>query len=129
MQIYKKGLRVQILLFGIFVFMGLNIILNYYLLEDYPWISFLGFPLLIAAFVFGIIMYRSKDQSVSIITPKEVKTIKYLMYGYFLIYLVRLVIASNETMNQEIVSLISGIALMVIALIGIYIQIKIYKDK
>jgi hypothetical protein len=129
MQIYKKGLRVQILLFGIFVFMGLNIILNYYLLEDYPWISFLGFPLLIAAFVFGIIMYRSKDQSVSIITPKEVKTIKYLMYGYFLIYLVRLVIASNETINQEIVSLISGIALMAIALVGIYIQMKIYKDK
>jgi hypothetical protein len=129
MQIYKKGLRVQILLFGIFVFMGLNIILNHYLLADFPWISFLGFPLLIAAFVFGIIMYRSKDQSVSIITPKEVKTIKYLMYGYFLIYLARLVIAGNQTVNQEIISLVSGIALMLIATVGIYIQVKIYKDK
>lgn len=129
MQIYKKGLRVQILLFGIFVYMGLNVILTHYLATDYPWITLIGFPLLIVAFVFGIMMYKSKDQSVSIITPKEVKTIKYLMYGYFAIYLIRLVIASNDTINQEVVSLVSGILLMLIALVGIYIQVKIYKDK
>ena len=129
MQIYKKGLRVQILLFGVFVFMGANIILNHYFLEQYPWISYLGFPILILTFAIGILMYRSKDQSVAVITPKEVKTIKYLMYGYFLIYLVRLVIGNNPELNLEIINLSAGILLMLIALVGIYIQLKIYKEK
>ncbi len=129
MQIYRKGLKVQMLLFGVFGFMGIHVVLTHFYQETYPWLMYLGLIVLVVSFFIGLMIYRSKDQSVSVITPKEVKTIKYLMYGYFVIYLIRLLLTNRIEFNQDIVQIASGALLVLIALYGILVQYKIYQHK
>jgi hypothetical protein len=129
MQIYRKGLRVQMLLFGVFAFMGLHVILTHLYEKDFPWLMYAGLVVLVLTFVIGLLMYRSKDQSVAIITAPEVKKIKYLMYGYFIVYLFRLVLTNRVDMNQDLIQIVAGVLLIGIAIFGIIVQYRIYQHK
>lgn len=128
MNVYRKSLIVQLLLFIVFIIMGGYTILEFYFRADYPWIGYilLGFLLLVAGL--GFYLFRREDKSVCIITEKEMLMIRYLLYGYFLVYVIEMILPSLiKTINQEIVTLVSGILLIMMALLGTVIQLNILK--
>lgn len=130
MNVYRKSLIVQLLLFIVFIIMGGYIILEYYLRADYPWIGYilLGFLVLVAGL--GFYIFKRQDQSVCVITEKEMLTLRYLLYGYFFVYVIEMILPSLiKTINQEVLTIVSGVLLMLIAITGSVIQFNILKIK
>jgi len=129
MQIYRKGLIVQLLLFIVFFIMGLNVVIGYFFGEEAPWLSFFVMGILILFGVGGFIYYRSNDQRVHIITQKELNLIKYLLYIFFFVYLVYIFLQGAAWMDQQFLSITTSIALMGIASYGIFTLLKILEIK
>ncbi|MBN2268159.1 MAG: hypothetical protein V3569_01585 [Acholeplasmataceae bacterium] len=129
MSLLRKSLMVQFILFIVFFFMGGNVILSVYLRDQMPWLSYLILGLLVLGIVLGFLVYRSKDTRIVKITADEVNWLKYLLYGYFLVYIINMFASSFAPNSQLLVAVITGILLMVIAGIGIIIQIRILRIK
>lgn len=129
MNVYRKSLFIQFLLFIVFIIMGANLIIMHYLRDSMPWLSFIFFGLLVFFGIFGFIYYRKKDQRICVITPKEMNTIKTLLYVYFGIYLLNMILSGMTWINQEVLAILSGIALMGVASYGTFMQYKILKIK
>ena len=127
MNVYRKSLVVQIMLFMIFFIIGANVIINYYLRESMPWIAYVVVVLLVAFGVLGFVIYRKPDDRVSVITPKEMKTIRYMLYGYFFVYIMQMILASLGTIDLAILNITVGVILMLIALYGMFLQYRIIK--
>lgn len=128
MNVFRKSLIVQLLLFIVFIIMGGYTILEFYLRKDYPWIGYvlLGFLVLVGAL--GFYIFRKEDKSVCVITEKEMLMIRYLLYGYFFIYVIQMILPSLiKTINQEILTLVAGVLLITTATIGTFIQLNILK--
>lgn len=128
MNVYRKSLIVQLLLFIVFIIMGGYTIIEFYFRAEYPWIGYilLGFLLLVAGI--GFYLFKREDKSVCVITEKEMLWIRYLLYGYFFIYVLEMILPSLiKTINQEIVTLVSGVLLIATAIIGTVIQLNILK--
>lgn len=129
MNVHRKSLMVQIILFIVFFIIGANIIVNYYLGESVPWIGYVVIALLVGFGVLGFRIYRKPDTRIAVVTQKEMNVIRYLLYGYFGVYILHFILSAMDTINLEIFSIAIGSTLMVIALIGIYLQYRIIKIK
>jgi hypothetical protein len=128
MNVYRKNLIVQLLLFIIFIVMGAYTIVEFYLRADYPWIGFILLGLLLSVGVYGFYLYRKPDQRVCIITEKEMLYLRYLLYGYFIVYVIDMILPSIiQTINQGILTLITGILLILIAMAGTIIQLRVLR--
>jgi len=116
----------------IFFIIGANVIINHYLRESMPWIAYVIVALLVGFGVLGFIIYRRPDDRVSVVTPKEMKMIRYMLYGYFFIYILQMILSSIYNGNVEVLTILNisvGIVLMSIALYGMFIQYRIVKTK
>ncbi len=129
MNVLRKSLVVQTLVFVLFFFMGIYIILEYYLQDQFDWIGFVLLGLFVVFGVIGFLLYRKKDNRISVITEKELKTIKYLVYGYFGIYILEILLSGVENLNKELLAILTGVLLMIIAATGFIIQYRILKIK
>lgn len=129
MNVLRKSLVVQTLVFVLFFFMGIYIILEYYLQDQFDWIGFVLLGLFVVFGVIGFLLYRKKDNRISVITEKELKTIKYLVYGYFGIYILEILLSGVENLNKELLAIVTGVLLMIIAATGFFIQYRILKIK
>lgn len=132
MNVYRKSLVVQVMLFGIFFLIGGNVILNYYLGASMPWLSYVIIALLVTVGVLGFIIYRKPDTRVSVVTPKEMSLLRYLLYGYFFIYIVQMILSGVQVVQENyltLLNLVTGSILMIIALYGGYVLYKILKIK
>ncbi|MDY0294276.1 MAG: hypothetical protein RBQ71_00540 [Acholeplasmataceae bacterium] len=130
MNVYRKSLLVQLMLFLVFIVMGGYTILEFYYRQEYPWIGYILLGFLLAVGGLGFYLFKKKDQTVCVITEKEMLVIKYLLYGYFLVYVLEMILPSIiKTINLEILTLVSGISLILIALVGTVIQLRILKHK
>lgn len=130
MNVFRKSLIVQLLLFVVFIIMGGYTILEFYLRADYPWIGYilLGFLLLVGAL--GFYIFRKEDKSICVITEKEMLMIRYLLYGYFFIYVLEMILPSLiKSVNQEILTIVAGILLVIIASVGTFIQLNVLKSR
>ena len=106
-------------------------IITFYLSELIPWIGYVLIAVLVGLGVIGFRIYRKKDETISIVTQQEMKTVRYLLYGYFIVYILQLILSSIQSMEAylEIINLATGSILMLIALYGGYMQYKIIKIK
>lgn len=129
MNVYRKSLVIQLLLFIVFFIMGANIIVGAYLGETMGWINYVLLGVLIAFAVFGFILYKKEDLRIVLMTPKEMNLIRYLLYGYFFVYIVQMILPSIITVDPKLLSLITGIILMGIASYGINMQLRLLKQK
>ena len=129
MKVYRKSLVIQLLLFVVFFLMGAYVMVEFYLLSDNRWLGIVLLAVLLTFGVIGFIIYKKSDQSVSIITEKEMKMIKYLLYGYFAVYILEIFLSSVRSINQEFLAITTSVILMSIAVYGIWIQYKILKIK
>ena len=129
MSLPRKSLMVQFILFIVFFFMGGNVILSAYLGDQLPWLSYVILALLVIGIAIGFIVYRSKDTRIVKITEKEVLWLKYLLYGYFMVYIVNMFASSFAPESMMIIGIITGIILMLVAGVGIIIQLRILRIK
>ena len=129
MKVYRKSLIIQLMLFMVFFIMGAYVIAEFYLLSSHRWLGFVLLGVLLGFGIFGFYFYKKGNQDVSVITEKEMKTIKYLLYGYFGVYILEIFLSSVKSINQEFLAIATGIILMAIAIYGIFIQYRILKIK
>ncbi|PKK98573.1 MAG: hypothetical protein CVV57_06480 [Tenericutes bacterium HGW-Tenericutes-2] len=130
MNVYRKSLVIQLLLFIVFFIMGANLIVGAYLGATMGWINYVLLGVLIAFAVFGFVLYKKEDPRIVVMTPKEMNLIKYLLYGYFFVYIVHMILPSIlTTVDQKMLSLVVGIILMGIASYGVNMQLRLLKQK
>ena len=129
MNVYRKSLMIQFLLFIVFFVMGAFVIAEHFLSESLPWIGFVLLAFLVIFGVYGIMLYKKEDLRVSVITQKELKTLKYLLYAYFAVYILEVFLSTNENIDQELKAIGIGAVLMGIALTGAIIQYRILRVK
>lgn len=129
MKMLRKHLMVQFILFIVFFMMGANIIVGQLLGEQMPWLTYVILGLLFAGVILGFFVYRGKDTSFVTITEKEVAWLKYALYTYFIVYIVNMLASSIVPSARLIVGVVAGALLMVIAAVGIVIQIRIIRIK
>lgn len=129
MNLERKNLVVQLVLFCVFLLMGLNILLGVFLIDKIPWFSYVMLILLVIGVVFGFMYYRKNDDRTVVVTEQELNTLKYLLYGYFIVYIIQMFLPSLLIDQTRIISIISSILLMIIATIGIVIQANILRVK
>lgn len=129
MNVYRKSLVIQFLLFIVFFIMGANVIVNHYFRESLPWLGYVLLGLLVAFGVFGFMLYKKEDTRVSVITQKELTLIRYLLYGYFFVYILQMVLSSVESIDKALLNISVGVILMSVSLVGAVIQYKILKVK
>lgn len=129
MNVYRKSLMIQFLLFTVFFVMGAFVILEHFLSESLPWIGIALLVFLIIFGIYGFMLYKKEDQRVSVITQKELKTLKYLLYGYFAVYVLEVFLSNSDSIDKDLLSIGIGIVLMGIACVGGFIQYRILKVK
>lgn len=132
MNVYRKSLVVQLMLFGVFFLIGANVILTHYLSETLPWLTYVIISLLVLGGVLGFIIYRRPDTRISVVTPKEMSMLRYLLYGYFFFYILQMILSSVQVIKDNYLDLLNvgtGSILMLIALYGGYTLYKILKIK
>jgi len=128
MNVYRKSLVIQLLLFVMFYIMGVYVIADVYLSDTYEWIVYVVFGSLVVLGIAGVFIYRRKDTTVAAITKNELELIRYLIYGYFAVYVLQLILSGviEDTSRWfEIVIVGSGFLLMMIATVGGVLQYKI----
>jgi len=132
MNVYRKSLVVQIMLFGIFFLIGGNVILNHYLGASLPWLTYVIIALLVTVGVLGFIIYRRPDTRISVVTPKEMSLLRYLLYGYFFVYIVQMILSGVQVVREsylDLLNIATGSILMLVALYGCYVLYRIIKVK
>jgi hypothetical protein len=129
MNVFRKSLLVQLLLFIVFILMGGYTILEFYLRASYPWIGYILLGVLLLIGALGFYLFKRDDKRVCIITEKEMSTIRFLLYGYFIVYVIEMILPSIiKTINLEVLTIVTGILLIAIASVGTVIQLNILKS-
>jgi len=129
MNIYRKSLVIQSLLFIVFFIMGLNLFITPFLPENSRWVGYVLLGVLVSFAVLGFYIYKRPDTSISTITPKEVSLIRYLLYGYFFVYIAHMLLSSTNYIEKSALDMGAGVILMGVAVYGLYVQYKIIKVK
>jgi hypothetical protein len=135
MKVYRKSLIVQMLLFLAFFLMGGNVILSHFMPPSLAWINFVFLGILILFGVLGFFIYKRPNQDLCDITQNQISVIRYLLYGYFFVYITQMVLVNfnffkeNEG-NMTTLYVITGVVLMMIALFGlVYQYLLIFPNK
>lgn len=129
MNVYRKSLIVQLLMFIVFIIMGVNVIVQYYIGQSFPIYNFLVLGLLVLFGIGGFLIYRKASNEIQVITPKELKTLKILLYVYLFAYIGEMLLSGLEQIPTEIVKISFGALLIVVAFIGVFIQYQLLKKK
>lgn len=129
MNVYRKSLAIQLLMFIVFFVMAINIIIQFYVAQSFPAYSFIILGVLVLFGVGGFIYYKKATDEITVITPKELKTLKTLLYIYLFIYIGEMLLSGFDQVPTEVVKLTFGSVLIIVSLIGIYIQLKLLSKK
>jgi hypothetical protein len=116
-------------MFVVFFVMGANVIINYYVSESFPAYNYIILGVLVLFGVFGYLFYKRSSNEVAVITPKEFKMLKRLLYIYLFVYIGEMLASGLESLPKDVVAIVFGSLLCIIATVGIYIQYKILEHK
>ncbi len=129
MNVYRKSLIVQLLMFVVFFVMAVNLIVQYYIGQSIPIYNFIILGILVLFGIGGFLIYRKASNEILVITPKEIKTIKVLLYVYLFVYIGEMLLSGLNQIPTEVVKIALGSVLMIVALIGIFIQYQLLRRK
>ncbi|QWB95671.1 hypothetical protein KHQ89_06925 [Mycoplasmatota bacterium] len=125
MGIYRKNVKMQMVLFIAFLILGINVFLQYALSEVAPWYRYVMLGVSIIFIVIIILIYKSEDQKIIEISQKDFKNIRLLLYAYFFVYVADIVMTGIAAINQQILSIVAALVLVVIAGNGFIIHAKL----
>jgi hypothetical protein len=116
-------------MFIVFFVMGVNVIIDFYVSETFPAYNYIILGVLVLFGVFGYLIYKKSSNEIAVITPKEFKMLKRLLYGYLFIYIGEMLASGLDSLPKDVVAIVFGSLLCIIASVGIYIQYKILEHK
>ena len=109
--------------------MGGYTIVEFYFRAEYPWIGYILLGILLLVAGLGFYLFKKDDKRVCVITEKEMTSIRYLLYGYFIVYVIEMILPSLiKTINLEFLTVTTGVVLILIAIVGTVIQLNILKS-
>ncbi|MFA6801141.1 MAG: hypothetical protein WCR19_03435 [Acholeplasmataceae bacterium] len=128
MGIYRKNIKIQLILFSAFTFLGINVLVNYLLDGSAPWYNYtvLGISLLLIVWV--IIIFKKQDQKIIPIEKKLYDAMRIALYSYFVIYVLNLILQSFEAIDGLILNIVTSVFLTLIALFGVILHVKLLKQ-
>ncbi len=129
MNVYRKSLVIQIILFVVFFLMGLNLIVQYYVAPSFSAYHIVVLAVLITAGLIGFLIYKKMTDDIVPITEKHMKWIRGLLYGYLVVYVVELVVSGLPSLPTEALKIVFSSVLMIIALVGIGFQVHLLTKK
>lgn len=130
MNVYRKSVVVQLLLFIVFALMGGYTIIEHFLRAQYPWMGYILLGTLIGFGILGFYLFKRPDNRTCVMTEKEMLLMRYLLYGYFVVYVSEMILPSLiKTINLNILTVTAGVFLVIIACVGIAFQLKILEIK
>jgi len=129
MNIYRKSLVIQLIMFIVFFIMGANIIVQHYVSEVFPAYNFIILGVLVLFGVFGFLLYKKSSDQILPITEQVMKTLKGILYAYLFVYILEMILSNMEQLPTDIVKIGFGSVLMILALAGIYIQMRLLANK
>jgi len=135
MKVFRKSLVVQMLLFFAFLLMGGNVIFSHFVpTNELEWFYLVFLAIFVLFGVVGFVIYKSPNQQLCDITQRQISMIRYLLYGYFFVYIAQLVLINfnffqASQQRQTTLYIIAGSLLMLIALYGLFYQYSIITKK
>lgn len=129
MNIYRKSLVIQLIMFIVFLIMGANIIIQHYVSDTFPAYNFIILGVLILFGVFGFLLYKNSSDQILPITEQIMKTLKGILYAYLFVYILEMILSNMEQLPTDIVKIGFGSVLMILAIAGIYIQTRLLTHK
>ena len=129
MNIYRKSLVIQLIMFIVFFIMGANVIVQHYVSSTFPAYNFIILGVLVLFGVLGFFLYKNSSDQILPITEKMMKIIKGILYAYLFVYILEMILSNMEQLPTDIVKIIFGSILMVLAISGIYIQTVLLQKK
>ncbi|AUD62620.1 hypothetical protein BK010_03095 [Tenericutes bacterium MO-XQ] len=129
MNIYRKSLVIQLIMFIVFFIMGANVIVQHYVSSTFPAYNFIILGVLVLFGVLGFFLYKNSSDQILPITEKMMKIIKGILYVYLFVYILEMILSNMEQLPTDIVKIIFGSILMILAISGIYIQTVLLQKK
>ncbi|AUD64857.1 hypothetical protein BK011_03890 [Tenericutes bacterium MZ-XQ] len=129
MNIYRKSLVIQLIMFIVFLIMGANIIIQHYVSDTFPAYNFIILGVLVLFGVFGFLLYKNSSDQILPITEQIMKTLKGILYAYLFVYILEMILSNMEQLPTDIVKIGFGSVLMILAIAGIYIQTRLLTHK
>ncbi len=129
MNTYRKSLIIQLIMFVVFLVMAINVTVQHYVLEQFPAYSYIVLGVLVLFGVAGFLFYKKASNEMAVITPKELKTLKTLLYVYLFLYIGEMLLSGIDNMPKDIIAIGFGSLLSIVAITGIVIQYQILKHK
>ncbi len=129
MNIYRKSLVIQLIMFIVFFIMGANVIVQHYVSSTFPAYNFIILGVLVLFGVLGFFLYKNSSDQILPITEKMMKIIKGILYAYLFVYILEMILSNMEQLPTDIVKIIFGSILMILAISGIYIQTVLLQKK
>jgi len=129
MNIYRKSLVIQLIMFIVFFVMGANIIIQHYVSESFPAYNFIILGVLVLFGVFGFLLYKNSSDQILPITEQVMKTLKGILYAYLFVYILEMILSNMEQLPTDIIKIGFGSVLMILAIVGIYIQTRLLQKR
>ena len=129
MNIYRKSLIIQLIMFIVFFIMGANIIIQYYVSSTFPAYNFIILGVLVLFGIFGFLLYKNSSDQILPITEQVMKTLKGILYAYLFVYILEMILSNMEQLPTDIIKIVFGSILMILAIIGIYIQTRLLQKQ
>ena len=129
MNIYRKSLVIQLIMFIVFFIMGANIIIQHYVSESFPAYNFIILGVLVLFGIFGFLLYKKSSDQILPITEQVMKTLKGILYAYLFVYILEMILSNMEQLPTDIIKIGFGSVLMILAIIGIYIQTRLLQKQ
>jgi hypothetical protein len=109
--------------------MGANIIIQHYVSESFPAYNFIILGVLVLFGVFGILLYKNSSDQILPITEQVMKTLKGILYAYLFVYILEMILSNMEQLPTDIIKIGFGSVLMILAIVGIYIQTRLLQKR
>jgi hypothetical protein len=109
--------------------MGANVIVQHYVSSTFPAYNFIILGVLVLFGVLGFFLYKNSSDQILPITEKMMKIIKGILYVYLFVYILEMILSNMEQLPTDIVKIIFGSILMILAISGIYIQTVLLQKK
>lgn len=129
MNIYRKSLVIQLIMFIVFFIMGANIIIQHYVSESFPAYNFIILGVLVLFGIFGFLLYKKSSDQILPITEQVMKTLKGILYAYLFVYILEMILSNMEQLPTDVIKIGFGSVLMILAIIGIYIQTRLLQKQ
>ncbi|HHT98591.1 MAG TPA: hypothetical protein GXZ79_00720 [Acholeplasma sp.] len=129
MYIYKKHVYVQLIMFGLFIIMGVNVLISALAqtLEAQRFTTYITLGLLIILAGAGLLVYFSKSKDTIEISKKSLDHSKYVLYGYFIVYVIHMIVSQFDIKGFKM-GIVFGPILIVIAALGVLVQYQTLKN-